>query len=398
MNTPQTPPLHGEQAASLVNAVDEAASNAAANAAAMAKLFDDLAAAPYAHDFFHVLRRIDALSFKSDTPTQPKRLGRALRPHLEPIRLGQDAELDFAPAAITSFSAQPHSPPRLGVRFFGLFGPQGALPLHVTEFARERERHHGDAGVARFADVFHHRALSLFYRAWAQAQPVVHLDRPGDDQFGKWLGALFGLGPTEFRHRDAVPDNAKRYQAGLLSQGVKNAEGLQMLLRQHFGVAVRIEMFVGHWLRLRPEDCTQLGSGLGQLGSQLGINAVAGTKVWSRQHKFRIHLGPLTRTEYDSFLPGSPSIAVLRDWVRQYMGLGMAWDVRLSLAAAEVPMAALQTPTLLTTPGTSKAISAPTRLGLSTWLGGAKQRDAGVDTNAEPRSRDDLCFGVEVLG
>ncbi len=328
--------------------------------AALTRLFDSLAAAPYEHDFFHTLRRIESLA-----PRSP-RLGRALRPGQEPLRLGQDAEMDFAPAALSSFGKRKHAPPRLGVRFFGLFGPQGALPLHLTEYARERSRHHGDDGFARFADLFHHRALSLFYRAWAQAQPCVHLDRPDDDQFAKWLGALFGLAPAAMRQRDAVPDAAKRFHAGTLSRGVKNAEGLSMMLRQHFRVPVCLETFVGHWMRLRSQDGTRLGLGhRGEPSAQLGVSAVAGSKVWGRQHKFRIHLGPLTLAQYEAFLPGAASLPALRDWVRQYVGLGLAWDLRLTLAAGEVP------PARLHARAPAHAV-VPTRLGLSTWLGHRK--------------------------
>src|SRR5580765_1271561 len=101
------------------------ASSPAANdrAIALGILIDELAAAPYEFDFFHLMRRIDALS--PDVP----RFGRALRPSLEAVRLGQDPELDFAPAAISSLEHSAHAPPRVGVRFFGLFGPQGPLPL-----------------------------------------------------------------------------------------------------------------------------------------------------------------------------------------------------------------------------------------------------------------------------
>ena len=323
------------------------------DSSSLTRLFDELAAAPYAFDFFQLMRRIDALS-----PSAP-RLGRALRPSIEPVRLGQDPELDFAPAAISSLESSERTPPRVGVRFFGLFGPHGPLPLHLTEYARERLRNHADPGFARFADLFHHRLLSLFYRAWAQAQPTVQHDRPADDQFAKWLGALFGLAPREFRERDAVPDDAKRFQAGLLSRGVKNAEGLVMLLHRHFDVPVHVQGFVGHWMALREADRTRLGIGhVAEPSAQLGVSATIGSKVWDRQNKFRIHLGPLDLARYESFLPGSPALPVLRDWVRQYVGLARVWDVRLSLAHAEVPAARLGT----------------TRLGWTSWLGGATLR------------------------
>ncbi|HEY9064546.1 MAG TPA: type VI secretion system baseplate subunit TssG [Burkholderiaceae bacterium] len=340
----------------------------------LAQLFGELAAAPHAFDFYALMRRIDVLS-----PNAP-RLGRALRPTFEPVRLGQDPELDFAPAAISSFETSATTPPRIGVRFFGLFGPHGPLPLHLTEYARERLRHHADPGFARFADLFHHRLLALFYRAWAQAQPTVQHDRPADDQFAKWLGALFGLAPRELRERDAVGDDAKRFQAGLLARGVKNAEGLVMLLQHHFGVPVRVQGFVGHWMRLRPADRTRLETvRLGrrpEASAQLGVGATLGSKVWDRQSKFRIHLGPLTLAQYESFLPGSPALPVLRDWVRQYVGLARAWDVRLALAGSDVPAASL---------------GRATRLGYTSWLGGTRRRGARRPATA----RDDLVFSAE---
>jgi type VI secretion system protein ImpH len=339
--------------------------------AALTPLFEALAAAPHAHDFFHTLRRIECAS------PQAPRLGRGLRPSLEAVRLGQDPELDFAPAALTTFSTS-GGVPRLGVRFMGLFGPQGPLPLHLTEYARERARHHADPSFARFADVFHHRLLSLFYRAWADAQPAVQADRPDDDRFAKWLSALFGNAGPAFHARDAVPDAAKRFHAGTLSRGVKNAEGLVTVLRQHFQVPVKVESFVGHWMRLRPQDGTCLG-GTPPAGrtaaappagtpAALGRGAIAGSKVWDRQSKFRLHLGPLCWADYQHFLPGSPALPVLRDWVRQVAGLAHDWDLRLGLAAADVPVARLHC-------GRRRAPGPATRLGLSTWLGDGPRRD-----------------------
>jgi len=340
----------------------------------LATLLEALARAPYAHDFFNTLRRLE-----NAHPGQP-RLGRALRPQQEPVRLGQDPELDFAPASLSSFSEGGHAPPRLGVRFFGLFGPQGALPLHLTEFARERARHHADPSLARFADVFHHRMLLLFYRAWAEAQPVVHADRPQDDRFAKWLAALFGMASSALAERDVVGDAPKRFHAGTLSRGPKNAEGLRRLLQQQFAVPVQIESFVGHWMRLRPQDRTRLGGAPRLLrgaadadavapsgqAAQLGRGAVAGSKVWDRQSKFRVHLGPLTLPQYQAFLPGPSALPALRDWVRQHAGLGREWDLRLTLAADHVPRPRL---------GRGGRPDPSARLGLTTWLPGGPRRD-----------------------
>jgi type VI secretion system protein ImpH len=124
-----------------------------------------LEAAPYRHDFFQTLRRIECLF--ADLP----RIGRAARPADEPLRLGQEVSLAFAPAPIAAFRfGEGGRPPRLTQCFFGLLGPNGALPLHLTDYARERLMSHGDATLAGFFDLFHHRLLALFYRAWAQAR------------------------------------------------------------------------------------------------------------------------------------------------------------------------------------------------------------------------------------
>ncbi len=312
------------------------------------RLHEALAAEPWAHDYFATLRKINALN-----PQQP-RLGSALRPSAEPIRLGQDPELDFAPAGVMSFKLNEHTPPRLGVRFFGLFGPMGPLPLHLTEYARDRARNHADATFARFADVFHHRALLLFYRAWAQAQPTVQADRTNDDQFAKWVSALFGQAPVALRHGDTVPDAAKRFNAGHLARATRNPERIVKVLTQYFQVPIRIEPYVGHWMHLRTEDRSRLGSASNRRSTALGVSAVAGPKVWDRQYKLRLHIGPLTREQYENFLPGQRSLAELRDWMRQLLGFEMLWDVRLVLRGDEVPK-------LRTGPGA--------RLGMTTWLG-----------------------------
>ncbi len=319
-----------------------------------ARLFDSLSAAPWAHDFFAVLRQIETLA-----PASP-RLGRALRPSAEPLRLGQDPELDFAPAALMSFKADPggNQAPRLGARFFGLFGPMGPLPLHITEYARDRLRNHADPTFVRFADIFHHRALLLFYRAWAHSQPAVHADRPADDQFAKWVSALFGQAPAALRNADAVPDAAKRFAAGHLARPTRNPETIAKVLRQYFKVPVRVESYVGHWLDLRVQDRSRLGRAGAGHSARLGVSAVAGAKVWDRQYKLRLHVGPLTLAQYRQFLPGQHSLVELRDWMRQLLGFDMLWDLQLVLKGAEVPALALGRPA-----------AQAAALGRSTWLG-----------------------------
>jgi type VI secretion system protein ImpH len=320
-----------------------------------------LEATPYRYDFYQTLRRLECLY--ADKP----RWGRALRPVDEPIRLGQDPDLSFAPAPLASFDGgQNGRTPRLQVRLFGLLGPNGPLPLHITEFVRERLRHAGDPTLSRFLDLLHHRFLALFYRAWAQAQPHVNRDRPDDDRFAAYLGSFFGVSQKAFRGRDAVPDLAKFFHVGALIRHVRNAEGLGAILQHFFRVPVQIQQFVGHWMSLGPGERTYLNRD----GATLGSGAVLGRRVWDRQHKFRVRLGPLTLTQYESFLPAGQELKKLVDWVRLYLCFELDWDVHLLLKKQEVP------PLML---------GRGMRLGWTTWLG---RRRAGTDA-------DDLCLDAE---
>jgi type VI secretion system protein ImpH len=308
-------------------------------------LLADIGHQPWAWDFHQALRRIECAS-----PGSP-RFGTALRPADEPVRLGQEPSMGFAPASLSGLAqGQAGAPPRLEVRFFGLFGPNGPLPLHLTEYAHARQLQAADPTFARFADIIHHRFLSLFHRAWAQAQPCVSLDRPGDDSFGRYVGALAGLGQPGLRQQDALPDFAKLHHAALLNRQVRNAEGLSQIIAGFFRVPVVVEQFVGHWMPIRQRDHSRLG----MVGNVLGRNALVGSRVWDRQHKFRLRVGPLDLAQYTEFLPGGRGVVQLRACVRNYVGLEYCWDAQLLLGADSVP------PLRLGQSG---------RLGYTSWLG-----------------------------
>lgn len=290
-------------------------------------LFAALSESPHSYDFYQTLRRLECLF------DNKPRWGHARRPSDEAVRFGQEPELSFAPAPLASFKTGRDGRPHLQVRLFGLFGPNGPLPLHITEYARERLRNAGDPTLSRFLDVFHHRLITLFYRAWAQAQPHVNRDRPEEDRFAAYLGSFFGMAPAAFRKRDVLPDQAKCFHVGALIRHTRNAEGLRAILQHYCRVPVEIEEFVGHWMTLERRERTYLGLESAMLGS----SAVAGGRVWDRQYKFRVRIGALTLQEYEAFLPGGTLIQKLVDWVRMYLTFELEWDVRLILRKDQVP-------------------------------------------------------------
>ncbi|CAD6520388.1 hypothetical protein LMG28727_01393 [Paraburkholderia kirstenboschensis] len=305
-------------------------------------------------DFFQTIRLLE-----NAYPDKP-RVGESLQPRDDAIRFVQEPELVFHPTTLGAFTAaSEHHPARLAVKFFGLLGPHGPLPTHLTEYVRDRARNANDPTFARFLDVFHHRMVSLFYRAWANAQPAVSLDRPGRDRFSFYVGSLFGLGEASLRDRDAVPDFSKLHFAGLLAAPTRPAAGLKLVLARFFNLPVEIEQWVGHWMALPTGSLSRLGSLDGS--AALGVSTVLGARVWDCQHKFRIVIGPLSRADYERFLPGGESLNRLVDWLRNYARDGLDWDLRLVLRQDEVPRLRL---------------GRHTRLGYTTWtLRGTAQGD-----------------------
>jgi type VI secretion system protein ImpH len=326
--------LEGEVAGHAAAVADLLAQQEAAKAArheARQELLRRLADEPHKFDFFQAVRLLE-----NAHPGLP-RVGTSLRLRDDPIRFAQTPSLSFAPAALASFKpSDGNAPPTLTQRFFGLFGANGPLPLHMTEYARERTRRMpSDRALVRFLDMFHHRLLSLLYRAWAEAQPAVSLDRPDNDPFSRWIGSLAGYGQPTLIGRDSVPDGARLAAVGILGRSVHGAEGLERILNDFFRVPVRVHQWQPHWMRL-PEDAHSR-IGLRNAPVALGQNAIVGAKVWDCQTRFRIEIGPLSLEQYQRFLPGGQSMRRLRDWVLNYVGHELSCEMHLLLRKDEVP-------------------------------------------------------------
>ena len=290
--------------------------------------------APYRFGFYPAMRGLECLH------RERPRFGESLRPGEDAVRLGQEPSMAFAPSTLAAFTwGKAGRPPRLEVLFLGLFGPNGPLPLHLTEYARDRLRNSDDETFARFADLFHHRLLSLFFRAWANAEPVVGMDRPESDRFGNYVASLFGLGLPTLRNRDAMPDLAKLHYAAHLACHTRHPEGLRAMIRAFFGLPVRIREFVGHWLQIPPSGRCRLGES--PITGTLGASATIGGQVWDCQSRFRIVLGPMGFAEFRGMLPGGESLRRLVAMVRNYLGDQLEWDVQLVLSKDEVPQLSL---------------------------------------------------------
>lgn len=322
-------------------------------------------AMPWRFDLFQLLRRLDAQG------GQPYLLGRAPQPRHEPLRLGQQPSLAFAPATLAAVSQREGSElHEVSILSFGLFGPNGPLPLHMTEYARDRLHHHQDSSLTAFVDMFHHRLTLLLYRAWADSQPTVSLDRAGKRPFENYLANLIGMGQPAQLERGSLSAHSRFAAAGHLTRQARDAEGLEKVLRLYFQVPVKIVENVPHWMAIDKREQARLKGGRGM--PRLGESAFLGVAVRDVQHRLRIELGPLSLEAYSQFLPGEAKATELCDWLRQYLGIEFSWEVRLLLASEAAE---------------GVRLGQPQRLGYSSWL--------GLQPQLQPRG--DLTFSPEEL-
>jgi len=289
---------------------------------------------PYGFDFFQAVRRLECAHRKLP------RIGRSQRPQDDPVRFCQNVFLGFAPSSLHSYvPATDDHPAKVVANFLGLLGTNGPMPLAITEYIYDRLHNHADKTLASFLDVFNHRMICLFYRAWACNQQTVSHDRPEEDRFAVYVGSLLGLGEESLRKRDAVPDNGKFHYSGRLACQTKNAEGLQAILQGYFAITAEIEQFIGQWILLPHEHRCRLGES--PENATLGSTVVIGSRFWECQQKFRIRFGPMNLPDYQRMLPGGDSIQRLIGWVRNYVGEELSWELQLILRAREVPRTCL---------------------------------------------------------
>ncbi|MBN3815725.1 type VI secretion system baseplate subunit TssG [Paraburkholderia sp. Se-20369] len=307
------------------------------------ELLQHLRTAPWRHGFLSLMRRIGA-----DIRLEP--IGTARRPQAESFRLAQQPSLAFAPREIASVGELDG---RLRVRLFGLgmLGPNGPLPIHLTEIARDREESRGDTTLVDFLDIFHHRYLTLLYRAWASTQAAAGLDRPHDERFSFYVASLTGHDIDEIRH-GPLPSHARMSASAHLVREPRNPDGLRATLAHYFGVPVEIDEHVFHWVPIDAVEHSRLG--MPGLPATMAEGAVLGEFVADRQHRFRIVIGPLDLDAYLRFTPQGADLPQLVEWVRAFVGFEFAWELELRITPSGAPAA---------------TVGGPQKLGWSSWLG-----------------------------
>ena len=288
---------------------------------------------PFSFNFFQAVRLLERF-FPERTS-----VGQFAHPNTEVARFAAHPSLAFPASQIQAMDWPDDNPVQMTVNFMGLTGPEGVLPNVYTTLLIERMRAN-DFSPRDFLDVFNHRIISLFYRAWRKYRFDVACEEGERDLFSRHLLSLLGLGTEGLRDRQAVSDDTLIYYAGLLAQRPRSAQALQQILADFFNVPVQIEQFAGGWYRLDPQTQCRLSEGNSE-SEELGFGAVVGDEVWNQQSKVRVVLGPLTLERYTEFLPGGRSWEPLQAWVRFFSNDEWDFEVKLILEREQVPACTL---------------------------------------------------------
>ena len=323
-----------------------------------AELAAQLAGDPTSFGFFHAVRLLERLY-----PGRA-RVGGFGAPSDEVAHFSANPSIAFPASEIETLELPGDGPARLRVNFMGLIGPLGVLPYHYTQLVAERLRAR-DRALESFLNVFQHRIISLFYRAWEKQHLPAAYERDRSERVTEHFLDLVGLGLPAFRNRMPVRDETFIFYAGALGPQPRSAVALQRVVEDFFDVPVEIDQFVGGWYPLDPATQCNVGSEAGA-SDQVGQGAVVGDEIWDQQARVRIRLGPLTREQYERFLPTGAAHKVLQELTRFFSHDQFDFEVQL------VPRRDDVGPCQLGADG-----QRPTSLGWGTWLSTARfARDA----------------------
>jgi type VI secretion system protein ImpH len=296
------------------------------------ELFDE----PYRFEFFQAVRLFAKLF-----PARKSVGGDAL-PHEESVRFRSRITLDFPSSEIhelrrTVDEGTDEERIEMLVNFMGVVGVSGVLPGHYTELVQDRIRYR-DTAMWAFLDIFTHRSVSLFFRAWAKYRFPIDYEQ-GNDDFTSYLFDFAGLGTGGLRGRMALEDESLLPYTGLIAQKPHSTNALENILSDYFGIKAKVQQFFGQWLELSSDDQTLLGVSNGALGH----SSIVGSRIWDQPSKFRLRLGPLKLPQYVAFLPDGSAYHPLESIVRLIVGYEFDFDVQLILEKKQVPAAILTT-------------------------------------------------------
>jgi type VI secretion system protein ImpH len=339
-------------------------------------VIERLREAPYRFEFFQAVRVLIA-HFRTQ-----KHAGVERRVEEDPvgehIRFANSLNIGFAPSEIEALrldyldgvedapawpdEAKP--PVSTSIRratltpsFIGLTGNHGTLPRSYTEQLISRELINRDRTARAFLDIFSNRAVALFYRAWEKHRLYFGYERNRRERFLPMMLSLVGAGAESVQERVCDPSKTLHaetlaYYAGALRQSARPAHLIERIVADYFRVSVKLQQFTGRWHTLPPEQTTCLGIA----NIELGVDTACGNRMWQTQTSFTLEIGPLTREQFERFLPSGEAAQAIGSLLAMLSGITLDCTVRPILRKEDIR------PTQL------RSDNGSARLGYNTWM------------------------------
>jgi len=352
----------------------------------IARLF----AQPYRFQFFQAVRMLELWLAKNGLPREG-----AVASFL---RFQNSTSLTFPASQLEAMAPepQPEGPPgaldgaalsdalrrgeikyiRVTPAFMGFLGTAGALPAHYTERVAAHALYERDDGPRAFLDAFSNRTLALFYEAWRKYRLELQYAVDGRDRFLPLLLSLAGVGNHTLKHRlsdggEGVLDESVAYFAAAMRQRPASAALVSKVLSDYFGEPIAVTQFIGRWYDVPQGQQTTLGGA----NAGLGVSALVGARVWQRDLRMRLTIGPLSRAGFEAFLPGALAAKALGKMLSMFTGLTLEYEVHVVLRAPDVDGVTLN----------------------EERSGGRLGWDSFLSTKPETRDRDDLRYELATL-
>lgn len=334
------------------------------NRRSTADLISELQEEPWRFEFFQLVRLLERQACSGEGRSRLP-VGYFHLPRREALRFAGVPQLHFSAAPVSSVETdEQHADEsqygqarrRVDVTFWGLIGATGVLPFHYSEQVL-RQLRIKDEALKDFLDLFVHRSLSLFYRAWSKHRPALAFEalrhqgeRLSRDRFGDAMRGLIGLS----QRKDAAFDRQEGIflnVSGLMARRVCSAGALQQAILQLFGLRVRVRSFTGNWQTLPEDVWSRIGAPAG-LGCQndLGGGAMLGQRAWATQNKFTVEVDHIDYPRFMDVVAGRRTRKALYDLIRMMAGPALEFDLSLKVQQRDLPVARLageDTPGLL---------------------------------------------------
>jgi len=247
----------------------------------------------------------------------------------ECVRLRPSVSLSFPPSDVEEASLlEDLDKVRITNTFLGLYGSDSPLPYAYSEHITQISAEPFGERVRTFLDIFHHRLLSLLFRAWKKYRPSADAAVALETLHRRALSFIgynhnLGLGGDTFPRLSEMRLQALRH---------RSVVGLQFLLKKRLGYGIEIQQLLCRVVAIPEDQRTRLGASNSVLGSSL----VVGERITDR-NKIRLEVEARDYQMFRRLLPGKSDYLNIEEVMASYPRAPIDYEVEVKLAPPKVP-------------------------------------------------------------